>query len=63
MYEGYNLGQEVQKMVDGNGVSKGMRRVLEERSINTARMSADDMMVVLANHSDFKEKKTVVETF
>ena len=31
MYEWHYLGGKVQKMVDDNGVSKGMRRVLEER--------------------------------
>ena len=30
-------GGKVQKMMDDNGVPKGMRRVLEERGINTAR--------------------------
>ena len=50
-------------MVDDNGIPKGIRRVLEERGINTARMSTDGMRVVLANHSNFQEKKTVVETY
>ena len=50
-------------MVDDNVVPKGMRRVLEERDINTARLNADDMRVVLATHSDFQEEKTVVETY
>ena len=45
-------------MVNDNGDPKGMRRVLEERAINTARMNADDMRVVLANHRDFQQKKT-----
>ena len=49
---------KVQKMVNDNGVPKGMRRVLDERVNNTARMSADDMRVVLANHRDFQEEKT-----
>ena len=40
-----------------------MRRVLEERSINTARMKARDVRVVLANHSDFQEEKTMAETY
>ena len=41
------VGKE-QKMVDDNVVPKGMRRILEERDINTARLNADDMRVVLA---------------
>ena len=53
---------KVQKIVDDNGVPKVMRRVLEDNGINTARMNADGMRVVLVNHSDFEEK-TVVETY
>ena len=52
---------KVQRMVDDNSVPKGMRRVLEERGINIAWMIADDMRVVLTNHSDFLEEKTMVE--
>ena len=63
MYEGHNLDTgKVLNMVNGNGVSKGKRRVLEDRSINKAWMNADDMRIVLANNSDFQEEKTVVET-
>ena len=53
----------VQKMVDSNGVPKGMRQVLEERGINTAHMKGDDMRTVLANHEDFRTEKTLVEHF
>lgn len=52
-----------QKLVDEFGVPKGMKRVLEERGINTSQMLAADMRVVLANHDDFQSKKTVVENF
>ena len=53
----------VQKLVDENGVPKGMKRVLQERGINTATMVADDMRTVLANHEDFRTEKTLVEHF
>ena len=52
-----------QKLVDDNGVPKGLSKVLEERGINTERMLADDMRVVLANHEDFRTEKTLVEHF
>ena len=37
--------------------------VLEERGINTVRMNADDMRVVLSNNEDFRTEKTLVENF
>ena len=52
-----------QCLVDENGVPKGMKRVLEERGINTERMRADDMRIVLANHEDFHSETTLVESF
>ena len=52
-----------QKLVDDNGVLKGLRKVLEERGINTERMFTDHMHVVLANHKDFRTEKTLVGTF
>ena len=50
----------VQKLVNEDGVPKGMKRVLQERGINTATMVADDMRTVLANHDDFRTEKTLV---
>ena len=50
----------VQKLVDENGVPKGMKRVLQERGINTATMVTDDMRTVLANHEDFRTEKTLL---
>ena len=38
----------VQKMVDHNGVPNGMKKVLEERGINTSTLKADDMRVILS---------------
>ena len=45
----------------GAGVPKGMKRILEERGINTQTHKGDDMRVILANHDDFRDEKTVVE--
>ena len=52
-----------QTLIDRNGIPKGMKKVLEERGINTATMVADDMRTVLANHEDFRTEKTVVENY
>ena len=52
-----------QKLVDSAGVPKGMKRILEERGINTQTLKGDDMRVILANHEDFRDEKTVVENF
>ena len=54
---------KVQKMIFDDGTPKGMKRVLEERGINTARMLAEDMRTVLSWHNDFKNKKTIVEHY
>ena len=51
----------LQKLVDSNGVPKGMKKVLEERGVNTATLKADDMWEILANHADFASEKTKVE--
>ena len=51
----------VQKMVDDNGIPKGMRQVLRERGINITNMTAPDMRKVLESHHDFKYEKTRVE--
>ena len=54
---------KVQKMVLDDGTPKGMKRVLEERGINTSRMLADDMRIVLSFHEDFRKEKTIVEHY
>ena len=40
-----------------------MRQVLEERGIDTNRMKAPDMRLVLGAHTDFKYEKTALEHF
>ena len=52
-----------QKMVDGRGVPKGIKKVLEERGINTSSLIADDMRTILSNHEDFGTEQTIVEHF
>ena len=52
---------ECKKIVFDDGVPKGIKRVLEERGINTATLVADDMRKILSNHHDFATEKTKVE--
>ena len=54
---------KVQKMIFDDGTPKGMKRVLEERGINTSRMVGEDMRTVLSWHDDFKNEKTIVEHY
>ena len=51
----------VQIMVLADGWPKGMRIILQERGIDTTRMKAADMRLVLGNHADFKHEKTALE--
>ena len=50
-------------LVIADGTAKGLRSILAERGINTTRMKADDMSVVLSNHDDFINEKTSVEHY
>ena len=50
-----------QRLVFPCGTPKGMRRVLEERGVNTKRMKAEKMREVLGEMTDFKYEKTKVE--
>jgi len=52
-----------QKMNYALGVPKGMRVVLEERSISTHHMVADQIREVLNSHPDFKNEKSTIERF
>ena len=54
---------KVQRMVYDDGTPKGMKQVLEERGINTARMVAEDIRTVLSWHDDFRNEKTIVEHY
>ena len=55
--------RKVQKFVFSDGQAKGMRIVLQEHRVDTSRMKAVDMRVVLGNHADFKNEKTALEHF
>ena len=50
-----------QQMVLPDGTPKGMKLVLQEWEIDTDRMKAADMRLVLGNHEDFKYEKTTLE--
>ena len=45
-------GGRVPTLMDNYGAPKEMRKVLEERGINTARMNAQDKRIVLSNHEN-----------
>ncbi len=47
-------GGEVQKMVNARGIPKGMKRVLEERGVYTAKLNQKEMREILGSHPDFK---------
>eukprot|EP01083_Nonionella_stella_P008957 25956_1 len=47
----------IHKMVDEQGVSKGIRNVLEERGIKTSGIYGDDLRNMLSEQQDFKEDK------
>ena len=44
-------------------MAKGMKEILEERGINTSTLTGPQMRIILANHTDFSNEKTVVEHF
>lgn len=52
-----------QRMVLPDGRPKGMKRVLEERGVDTENMKAADMRLILGGHDDFKYEKTALEHF
>ena len=53
-------GRQSQSMVNEDGTVKGLRTILRERGIKTERMLADDMRVVLSNHENFANEKTIL---
>ena len=46
---------------DGRKVAKGLKMVLEERGVSTTGKTADWMRQTLAEHSDFKDEKSMIE--
>lgn len=51
----------VQRMVNNDGIPKGMKKILEERGVNTFHMQAKDMREKLKSFADFREQKTILE--
>ena len=45
------------------GIPKGMRRVLEERGVDTRGMKAEDMHAAPSSHQDFTNEKSAIECF
>jgi hypothetical protein len=46
---------------DGRKVAKGLKMVLEERGVTTVGKTAERMRKTLAQHSDFRDEKSMVE--
>ncbi len=44
-----------------DGTPKGMKKILEERGVNTADMKKEDMQAVIRSHTDFKYEKSRIE--
>ena len=53
----------IQIMVDDNGIPKGMKKILEERGINTATLKGPYIRIILADHDDFRSEKTIIESY
>ena len=62
------MGGAVQKLVDDEGIPKGMRAVLEEKGVDTTGvdttgMRAKDMRDLLKTFPDFNGQKTTLEDY
>ena len=56
-------GGKVQKMVDDNGIPKGMRAVLQERRVETTGIQEKEMTDLLKTFPDFRKKKNILEDY
>ena len=56
-------GGAVQRLVDNDGVPKGMRIVLQERGVDTTKMKAKDMRDLLKTFPDFNRQKNILEDY
>ena len=54
---------QVQKMVNSNGIPKGMKLVLHERGVDTTGMKAAQLREELKEHPDFKQQKNILEEY
>ena len=52
-----------QSMVLPDGSAKCLRTILNKRGINMSTLKADDMRIILSNHDDFMNEKTLVEHY
>ena len=50
-----------QKLVTPEGIQKGLKSLLEERGVNTAKLKKDEMIKIVEEMRDFKFQKTKVE--
>ena len=54
---------QIQKMVDGNGIPRGMKAILEERGVDTTGMKGNEMRQKLKSYPDFQNQKTLLEDY
>lgn len=59
----YHPDGKPQTMNFATAVPKGLRVVLEERGVNTHGMNVDQMKEILGSRPDFKNEKSLVESF
>ena len=50
-------------MVDDTGTPKGMRKILEERGVDTGSMRLKEMRDLLKTFPDFKQQKNILEEY
>ena len=55
------LAEHLQVVVHTDGTAKGLKTILQEKSINPSILKEDDMQNILSNYDDFLNEKTEVE--
>ena len=56
-------GGRIQRLVDNDGIPKGMKLVPEERGVDTSNMRAKEMRELLKTFPDFRAQKTIFEDY
>ena len=56
-------GGQVQRLVDDDGIPKGMKNVLQERGVDISGMKCKDMRDLLKTFPDFKQQTTILEDY
>ena len=51
------------QLLTEDGTAKGLRTVLIERGINCVTLKKEDMVKILSQHDDFRDEKTILESF